>query len=235
MLLELIDVMKIYRVGDQEIRALNGVSLSIGAGEYISIMGPSGSGKSTLLHVMSLLDAPSSGQIIFKSERVETYTETQLAKLRNQEIGFVFQQFNLLPRVSAVENVSLPLLYGNIPKQERILRAVKMLERVGLGDRLENQRSQLSGGQQQRVAIARALVNEPSILFADEPTGNLDSKSGEEVMLMLDQLHHEGKTIVLVTHEPDIAKRAKRQVVVRDGKILSDSAHHTRGARTSGG
>jgi putative ABC transport system ATP-binding protein len=223
MLLVLHDISKIYRVGDQEIKALNEISLSIDAGEYVSIMGPSGSGKSTLLQVMSLLDGPTSGSITLKGVNVEKYTETELAKLRNKEIGFVFQQFNLLGKASALENVALPLVYANRPKEERNVRAKKMLEKVGLGERLNNTRAQLSGGQQQRVAIARALVNDPIILFADEPTGNLDSKSGDEVMELFDELHDEGKTIVLVTHEPEIARHAKRQIVVKDGKVLSDS------------
>lgn len=223
MLLSLEQVFKTYKVGDQEIGALRGIDLFIEEGEYLSIMGPSGSGKSTLLQIMSLLDTPTSGAIRLKNMSVEKYSETQLAAVRNKEIGFVFQQFNLLAKTSAIENVALPLVYANVPPKERRERATKMLELVGLGDRLENTRAQLSGGQQQRVAIARALVNNPIILFADEPTGNLDSKSGEEVMGLFDTLHKEGKTIVLVTHEPDIAAHAKRQVVVKDGKILSDT------------
>lgn len=223
MLLSLDRVFKTYKVGDQEIGALRGIDLNIEEGEYLSIMGPSGSGKSTLLQIMSLLDTPTSGAIRLKNMNVENYSETQLAAVRNKEIGFVFQQFNLLAKTSALENVALPLVYANVPVKERRERAKKMLELVGLGDRLENTRAQLSGGQQQRVAIARALVNNPVILFADEPTGNLDSKSGEEVMGLFDDLHKEGKTIVLVTHEPDIALHAKRQVVVKDGQVLSDS------------
>lgn len=223
MLLSLENVYKTYKVGDQEIGALRGIDLGIQEGEYVSIMGPSGSGKSTLLQIMSLLDTPTSGHIRLKEMSVEKYTETQLAAVRNKEIGFVFQQFNLLAKTSALENVALPLVYANVPPKERQIRAQKMLELVGLGDRLQNTRAQLSGGQQQRVAIARALVNNPAILYADEPTGNLDSKSGEEVMALFDTLHKEGKTIVLVTHEPDIALHAKRQIVVRDGKVLSDT------------
>lgn len=223
MVLQLADVKKIYRLGDQEIHALRGIDLAIEAGEYVSIMGPSGSGKSTLLQVMSLLDTPTSGAISLKGINVEKYTETELAGLRNKEIGFVFQQFNLLGKASALDNVALPLVYANVRKKERDARATAILQKVGLGERLNNTRAQLSGGQQQRVAIARALVNDPAILFADEPTGNLDSKSGEEVMALFDELHKEGKTIVLVTHEPDIAKHAKRQIVVKDGQILSDS------------
>jgi putative ABC transport system ATP-binding protein len=224
MVLELSDVKKTYTVGDQEIQALRGINLVIDKGEYLSIMGPSGSGKSTLLQVMSLLDTPTSGKIMLKGINVERYSETELARLRNKEIGFVFQQFNLLGKTSALDNVALPLLYANVGSQEREQRARKMLEKVGLGERIHNTRAQLSGGQQQRVAIARALINDPAILFADEPTGNLDSKSGEEVMALFDELYKEGKTIVLVTHEPDIGKHAKRQIIVRDGQILSDSA-----------
>ncbi len=222
-LLKLEHVVKTYNVGDQEIHALNDVSLTIAAGEYVSIMGPSGSGKSTLLQVMSLLDTPTSGKIFLKEKSVERYSEPQLAKLRNSEIGFVFQQFNLLGKASALQNVELPLIYANLPAQERKKMATALLQQVGLGDRLNNTRAQLSGGQQQRVAIARALVNQPSIVFADEPTGNLDSKSGEEVMRLFEQLHKEGKTIVLVTHEKEVAQHAKRQIRVRDGQILSDS------------
>lgn len=222
-LLKLENVVKTYIVGDQEIHALNGVSLTIAAGEYVSIMGPSGSGKSTLLQVMSLLDTPTSGKIYLKEKSVERYSEPQLAKLRNSEIGFVFQQFNLLGKASALQNVELPLIYANLPAAERRIKATALLKQVGLGDRLNNTRAQLSGGQQQRVAIARALVNQPSIVFADEPTGNLDSKSGEEVMRLLEHLHEEGKTIVLVTHEKEVALHAKRQITVKDGQILSDS------------
>lgn len=223
MLLVLDNVSKHYTVGDTVIRALDQVSISIDEGEYVAVMGHSGSGKSTLLQIASFLDKSTTGSIQFRGKKVENYNENEMARLRNREIGFVFQQFNLLPKTSAIENVALPLVYANVPAQERTTRAVEMLLEVGLGDRLKNTRAQLSGGQQQRVAIARALINNPSIVFADEPTGNLDSKSGEEIMEMLDVLHKKGKTIILVTHEADIARHAKRRIVMRDGHIITDS------------
>lgn len=226
MLLQLEHVSKLYHLGDTTIHALDDLSFQVDEGEYVAIMGQSGSGKSTLLQVASFLDLPTSGNIYLRDKRVENFKETELAKLRNTEIGFVFQQFNLLPKTSALENVALPLVYANVTTEERNKRAKAMLEQVGLGDRLENTRAQLSGGQQQRVAIARALINNPAILFADEPTGNLDSKSGVEIMEMFDALHQSGKTIILVTHEADIAQHAKRQIVMRDGKIVSDSKTH---------
>lgn len=223
MLLDLVKVSKIYRMEEQTVTALKNVTLRIDAGEHISIMGPSGSGKSTLLHILSMLDTPTEGEVIFKGKRVEKYTEKQLAYLRGSEIGFVFQQFNLLPNTSAWENVALPLVYANVEASERRKRAVAMLTRVGLADRLENTRSQLSGGQQQRVAIARALINNPAIIFADEPTGNLDSKSGKEVLDLFESLHEkEGKTVVMVTHESMIAAQADRQIMLKDGEIIRD-------------
>lgn len=223
MLLDLVKVSKIYRMEEQTVTALKNVTLRIDAGEHISIMGPSGSGKSTLLHILSMLDTPTEGEVIFKGKRVEKYTEKQLAYLRGSEIGFVFQQFNLLPNTSAWENVALPLVYANVEASERRRRAVAMLTRVGLADRLENTRSQLSGGQQQRVAIARALINNPAIIFADEPTGNLDSKSGKEVLDLFESLHEkEGKTVVMVTHESMIAAQADRQIMLKDGEIVRD-------------
>jgi putative ABC transport system ATP-binding protein len=222
MLLQLKNVSKIYQMGNEEIRALNQVSLEIEEGEFVAVMGPSGSGKSTFLQVASLLNTPSSGLIHLKGKDVVKYNEVELARLRNREIGFVFQQFNLLPRTSALDNVSLPLVYAGVPGDTQKKRAKVMLEKVGLGDRLANTPAQLSGGQQQRVAIARALINEPSIIFADEPTGNLDSQSGEDIKNLLTALNKEGKTIIMVTHESEVAAIAKRIVLFHDGEILYD-------------
>lgn len=222
--LSLAHVTKTYHVGDQAIHALQDVTVDICAGEFVAIMGPSGAGKSTLLQIASLLDNPTSGTIVLSGEDVSQASEAELARLRNREIGFVFQQFNLLPKTSALENVALPLVYSGVTSHERDRRAREMLEMVGLGDRLRNTRAQLSGGQQQRVAIARALVNNPTILFADEPTGNLDSRSGEEIMAIFSTLHRKGHTIVLVTHEPDVAAYASRLITVRDGRISQDHA-----------
>jgi putative ABC transport system ATP-binding protein len=216
-------VKKSYRLGDETIQALRGVELEITRGEFVAIMGPSGAGKSTLLQIASLLDNPTTGQVILSGEDVSQLSESRLARVRNKEIGFVFQQFNLLPKTSAWENVALPLVYAGVSSDERKERAVAMLEKVGLGDRLNNTRAQLSGGQQQRVAIARALINDPTVLFADEPTGNLDSKSGEEIMAMFTQLNKDGRTIILVTHEPDIAAFANRTIRVKDGQVVEDT------------
>ena len=204
MLLELENVSKTYHIGDEVIRALDHISVGVHQGEFVAIMGPSGSGKSTFLQVASMLAAPSHGIIKLKDQDVTQYSEPARAKLRNREIGFIFQQFNLLARTSALENVSLPLVYAGVAANERHRRSKAMLERVGLADRMQNAPSQLSGGQQQRVAIARALINEPAIIFADEPTGNLDSKSGNDIKELLRALHQEGKTIILVTHEEDV-------------------------------
>lgn len=223
MLLRLDHVSKLYTIGDTVITALDDLSLEVKEGEYIAVTGHSGSGKSTLLQIASFLDKPTSGKIYLRGNQIDTFSEAELAKLRNKEIGFIFQQFNLLGKTSALENVGLPLIYANVSDGERKQRAKAMLEDVGLGDRLENTRAQLSGGQQQRVAIARALVNNPSIVFADEPTGNLDSKSSGEIMELLDALYAKGRTIILVTHEPEIGAHAKRKITMRDGKILTDS------------
>ena len=222
MLLQLKNVSKIYRLGEVDIHALREVSMEVEQGEFVSIMGPSGSGKSTFLQVASMLNNSTSGNIYFKGKQVEHYNEVEQAKLRNKEIGFVFQQFNLLARTSSLDNVALPLLYSQVDKSQRERKAKQMLEKVGLSDRLHNTPSQLSGGQQQRVAIARALINDPSIIFADEPTGNLDSKSGEDIKKILIDLNKEGKTIIMVTHEEDIASIAKRFIFFQDGEIIYD-------------
>lgn len=225
LLLQFKNVSKTYKVGDEEIHALNEVTVYIEKGDFVAIMGPSGSGKSTFLQVASLLNNATSGEVLFEDRNVSKYSEVELAKLRNRSIGFIFQQFNLLPRTSALENVELPLIYAGVPEEERHRRAKAMLEKVGLGDRLQNTPAQLSGGQQQRVAIARALINEPNIIFADEPTGNLDSKSGQEIKNLLKALHQEGKTIILVTHEAEVASIAKRIVLFHDGEIMYDDKY----------
>ncbi|GBC79261.1 putative ABC transporter ATP-binding protein YknY [bacterium HR09] len=222
MLIELENVVKVYDMGAVAVQALRVVSLQVDKGEYVAIMGPSGSGKSTLMNIIGCLDTPTSGSYRLNGQLVNELTDDELARIRNQEIGFVFQTFNLLPRASALENVEVPLIYAGVPRAERHRRAKEMLERVGLGDRIHHQPNELSGGQRQRVAIARALVNNPSLLLADEPTGNLDSRTGAEIMELFDQLNREGHTIVLVTHEEDIAAHARRIVRLRDGQILDD-------------
>ena len=211
-----------YNVGGEEVRALDGIDLKIEENEYLAIMGPSGSGKSTLMNMVGCLDTPSSGVYQFEGEMVQKMDDDQLASIRNRKIGFVFQTFNLLPKATAQHNVEIPLIYGNIRKSERIKMSAKALEDVGLKDRMYHKPNELSGGQRQRVAIARALVNNPSIILADEPTGNLDSKSGHEIMSILNQLHQQGNTIILVTHEDDIAQNANRIIRLYDGKITED-------------
>ena len=221
-LISLKSIYKIYNVGGEEVRALDGVDLSINNNEYLSIMGPSGSGKSTMMNMIGCLDSPSSGLYEFEGEKVHIMDDSQLASIRNRKIGFVFQTFNLLPKASALHNVEIPLVYANIKKEKRLEMASNALISVGLEDRMHHRPNELSGGQRQRVAIARALVNEPSIILADEPTGNLDSKSGHEIMKIFDELHRSGNTIILVTHEDDIAKYSNRIVRLLDGKIVSD-------------
>jgi putative ABC transport system ATP-binding protein len=216
------DVFKIYRTGTQEVKALNGVSLDILKNEYVALMGPSGSGKSTLMNMLGALDTPTSGQYRLNSKDVSTMRDDDLAAVRNMDIGFVFQKFNLLPRYSALENVAIPLIYAGMGKKERNERAAEVLEQVGLKDRMDHNPNELSGGQMQRVAVARALVNRPSIILADEPTGNLDSKTSLEIMGLFEDIQDKGNTIILVTHEEDIAQHAKRIVRLRDGVIESD-------------
>jgi putative ABC transport system ATP-binding protein len=220
--IELTGARKMYRSGSIEFEALRGIDLLIQEGEYVAVMGPSGSGKSTIMNVLGCLDVLSEGAYRLGGQDVEDLDETELAAIRNQRIGFVFQQFNLLPSLSAQKNVELPLVYAGMPAEERRERSRIALERVGLGDRLANRPGELSGGQQQRVAVARALVGEPTLILADEPTGNLDSVSTEDVLGLFDELHEAGRTIVLITHELEVAERARRIVWVRDGQILRD-------------
>ena len=220
--IELADVERVYERGGTEVRALDGVDLEIDRGEYVAIMGASGSGKSTLMNVLGCLDTPTKGRYELAGQAVQSLDDDELARLRNREIGFVFQSFNLLPRTDAVANVALPLLYSGISRPERRRRATAALERVGLGDRLDHQPNELSGGQCQRLAIARALVNEPSIVLADEPTGNLDSSTSREIMALFDELSASGVTVILVTHEDDIAEHAHRRIRLKDGRIVAD-------------
>jgi len=214
---------KVYEMGEEQVFALRDVSLQIGSNEYVAIMGPSGSGKSTLMNMLGCLDTPTSGLYTFKGQNVRTMSDDDLAEIRNREIGFVFQTFNLLPRATALKNVELPLVYSGVSADKRRERAEAALESVGLGDRKEHKPNELSGGQRQRVAIARALVTSPSIILADEPTGNLDTKTGQEIMAVFEQLWLHGKTVVLVTHEEDVAKFARRIIRVRDGLVESDT------------
>ncbi len=226
-------IKKIYSTGEIEVAALRGVDLHVGAGEFVAIMGPSGSGKSTMMNILGCLDTPTEGQYLLDRIDVSKASGNQLAVIRNQKIGFVFQGFNLLPRTTALENVELPMLYAGIGSKERHERAIKALESVGLGNRVHHRPKELSGGQQQRVAIARALVTRPAIILADEPTGNLDSTSSEEVMAIFQSLHEAGNTILIVTHEPDIAQYTKRIVRFRDGRIEGDEkVKNPRSAKT---
>ena len=222
-LISLKKIYKIYNVGGEEVRALDGIDLDIQENDYLAIMGPSGSGKSTLMNMIGCLDTPTSGLYEFEGEMVQVMDDSQLASIRNRKIGFVFQTFNLLPKATAQHNVEIPLVYANIRKSQRIEMASNALESVGLSDRSHHRPNELSGGQRQRVAIARALVNNPSIILADEPTGNLDSKSGHEIMNILDELHKRGNTIILVTHEDEIAQHANRVIRLFDGKITEDA------------
>ena len=227
-IINLKDVSKTYQLGEIEVPALKDINLSIKKGEFSSIVGHSGSGKSTLMHIMGLLDRPTNGKVLFLGKNVAALENEELAEYRNRHIGFVFQTFNLLPRTTALENVALPLIYTGVERNARLQKAKEKLENVGLGERLEHTPAQLSGGQQQRVAIARALVNNPDIIFADEPTGNLDSKSGAEVMKLLADLNNKGNTIILVTHELEIANSTKRTIELKDGKIVKDKTNYHR-------
>ena len=225
MLIDIRDIAKVYEMGQEKVFALSGVSLGVERGEYVGIMGPSGSGKSTLMNLVGCLDTPTSGSYILNGKEVARMTDDELAAIRNQEIGFVFQTFNLLPRTSALQQVELPLVYGGLSRKDRRDRSVRALKAVGLEDRMNHTPNEMSGGQRQRVAIARALINDPSILLADEPTGNLDSQTGAEIMALFDELNSRGNTIVLVTHEEDIAAHARRIVRLKDGKIWDDQAN----------
>jgi putative ABC transport system ATP-binding protein len=221
-LIETRDLWKTYTMGDEEIHALRGVSIQIERGEYVAIMGPSGSGKSTLMNLVGCLDTPTKGTYLLNGKEVSQMNDNELARIRNEEIGFVFQTFNLLPRATALHNVELPLVYAGVPKKTRLERAKQAIEKVELTSRMSHRPNELSGGQRQRVAIARALVNNPSILLADEPTGNLDSKTGVEIMALFAKLHEAGNTIILVTHEADIAAHAHRVIAIRDGGVEKD-------------
>ena len=220
--IRLVDIVKSYIMGDSDVHALDHVNVQIGEGEFTSIMGPSGSGKSTMMNILGCLDRPTSGHYFLRGRDIAGYNDDELAHTRNAEIGFVFQNFNLLPKLTAQVNVALPLVYAGINEEERMVRAARALESVGLGNRLDHKPNEMSGGQRQRVAIARALVNNPAIIMADEPTGNLDTKSSYEIMDIFKAMNDEGKTIVMVTHEPDIAQQTKRILVMRDGRLVSD-------------
>ena len=221
-IIRLVDIVKSYIMGDSVVHALEHVNVQIGEGEFTSIMGPSGSGKSTMMNILGCLDRPTSGHYFLRGRDIAGYNDDELAHTRNAEIGFVFQNFNLLPKLTAQVNVALPLVYAGINEEDRMVRAARALESVGLGNRLDHKPNEMSGGQRQRVAIARALVNNPAIIMADEPTGNLDTKSSYEIMDIFKAMNDEGKTIVMVTHEPDIAQQTKRILVMRDGRLVSD-------------
>lgn len=220
------DIHKIYNVGTQQVNALDGVSLTIYENEYVAVMGPSGSGKSTMMNVLGCLDTATSGDYFLGGSNVSHLTDDMLASIRNEKIGFVFQSFNLLPRYNALENVALPLVYAGVKKEDRLKLAKDALVNVGLGSRMEHRPNELSGGQKQRVAMARALINDPSIILADEPTGNLDTKTSVEIMKLLNEIYHKGNTVILVTHEEDIAQYARRIVRLRDGKVESDEINN---------
>jgi len=228
-IIELKDVWKIYQMGDVQVTALNGLQLTVRKGEFLSIMGPSGSGKSTAMNMIGCLDIPSRGTILLDGKDISSLGESNLAQIRGRKIGFIFQQFNLIPTLTALENVTLPMIFQNIPKGERLERAKKLLKMVDLADRMDHKPNELSGGEQQRVAIARSLANNPEVVLADEPTGNLDSKTGSTVMDFLRKLHeNEGKTIIMVTHDEDIAKNADRIEYLKDGKIIKTLKNHSR-------
>jgi len=221
-MISLSHITKIYKTETIETKALDDVSFEIKKGEFVAIMGPSGSGKSTLMHILGALDLPTSGTYTLDNETVSALSEDELADMRNRKIGFIFQAFNLLPRTTAIKNVMIPMMYAGVPKEERVIRAKKYLEMVGLKDRMYHTSNQISGGQQQRVAIARGLAMNPAILLADEPTGNIATTQAEEIMNIFEELNNKGHTIVMITHEPDIAHHAKRIIILRDGKIISD-------------
>lgn len=221
------DLKKTYIMGTTKVHALQSITLDILKNEYVALMGPSGSGKSTLMNLLGCLDSPTGGDYLLNGTNVSTMTDSELAEVRNKEIGFVFQTFNLLPRLSALENVALPLVYAGASKSQRLARAQEVLEAVGLGDRVDHKPNELSGGQRQRVAIARALVNKPSIILADEPTGNLDTKTSVEIMEIFEEIHRQGNTVILVTHEPDIAEHAHRMVRLRDGLVEIDELNES--------
>ncbi len=230
-MISLTNIVKRYKMGEEEFKALDGVDLDIQRNEYVALIGPSGSGKSTLMNLLGCLDTPSEGKYVLNGRDTSTMDDNDLARVRNQEIGFIFQSFHLLPRMTVLQNVMQPLVYRGIPKAERVKMATEALDKVGLSHRMGHRPNQLSGGQRQRVAVARALVGKPSILLADEPTGNLDSKTSAEIMALFDELHQQGQTVIVVTHEPDIAAHCHRTLRVSDGKIVQDSVNEKRVAQ----